>query len=140
MRISKYELITEISMLCDELEAAKREISDFERVVDICEKTNEGEGLGATDMLCLNAGRKKIFSDCTYSWRTVNATRDDETGAIEVTPFEKFRNGAFNRCPDSMSKSEFFDYFDGEFRAMYEEQKATAIEMLKDEEKEGEDA
>ena len=139
MRISKYELITEIAMLCDELEAAKREISDWQRVVDVCEKTSEGEGLSATDMMCLKAGRKKIFSDCTYSWRTVSATRNDETGAIEVTTFEKFRKEAFNRCPDSMSKREFFEYFDGEFRAMYEEQKATAIKNLKEEEREGED-
>lgn len=140
MRISKYELITEIAMLCDDLEAAKRGIFDLERVIDICDKTSDGEGLSAADLMCLNAGRKKIFDDCTYSWRTVKATRNSETGAIEVTTFEKFRKDAFNRCPDSMSKRDFFEYFDGEFRARYEEEKAAAIERLMEEEKEGEDA
>lgn len=138
-RISKYELITEIAMLCDEQEAYRRELADLKRDVEICSSANDCEGFNVHDLLCLNAGRKKIFSDCTYSWRKVTATRDGETGAIEVTTFEKFRDKVFNRCPDSMSKQEFFDYFDGEFRARYEEEKATAIADLRAEEQEGED-
>lgn len=140
MRMNKYDLITEIAMLCDERDAYKRELEDLQRGINACTAASEGEGFNATDLMCLKAGRKKIFSDCTYSWRTVSATRNDETGAIEVTTFEKFRKEAFNRCPDSMSKREFFEYFDGEFRAMYEEQKDKAIAELKESEaKEGED-
>lgn len=36
MRINKYELITEIAMLCDELEAHKRHAEDLQRDIEAC--------------------------------------------------------------------------------------------------------
>ena len=135
MRMNKYDLITEIAMLCDERDAYKREFEDLQRGINACKTASEGDGFNATDLMCLNAGRKKIFDDCTYSWRSVEAWRDEDTGEIKVTSFEKFREKAFSRCPDSMSKRDFFEYFDADFRAKYEEDKARAIENLK----EGED-
>ena len=133
--MNKYNLITEIAMLCDERDAYKRELEDLQRGINACTTASEGDGFNATDLMCLNAGRKKIFDDCTYSWSSVEAWRDEDTGEIKVTSFEKFREKAFYRCPDSMSKRDFFEYFDADFRAKYEEDKARVIENLK----EGED-
>lgn len=135
MRVDKYELIREILMLCDELEASKREIAELERDVELCTSTDDS-ALGDADVYCLKVGRKKVFEDGVYSWREVSASRDEETGAISVTAFERFRESAFSSCPASMSRDEFFDYFDAEFRAMYEKQKKQAIEALKREEAE----
>ena len=141
MRISKYELLTEIAMLCDNFEDARRDLAAWERRAQTCEKASDGEGLSAIDVYCIEAGRKKLFGDCTYSWRNVTASRNEETGAIQVTKFEKFRESVFHSCPDWISKREFFEYFDAEFQALYEEQKAKAIAELKESEnEENEDA
>lgn len=135
MRISKYELVTEIAMLCDERDAYKRELEESRRNVKLCTATEgEGNGLSGADLFCLAVGRKKVFSDGVYTWREVNASRDEDTGAIRVTTFERFREQAFSSCPASMSKDDFFEYFDAEFRAMYEKQKEQAIATLNEEE------
>jgi hypothetical protein len=140
-RISKYELVTEISMLCDELEAYKREAADakYEKNL-VAGFVHMKQELSELDAHALNVGRKKIFDDHTYTWREVKASRNDETGAIMVTKFEKFRESVFYSCPDWISQRDFFEYFDEEFRALYDEQKAKAIAELKESEaKEGDD-
>lgn len=140
-RISKYELVTEISMLCDELEAYKREAADarYEKGL-IAGYVHLKQELSEIDAYALKIGRKKIFDDNTYSWREVEASRNAETGAIQVTKFEKFREKVLHGCPDWISQRDFFEYFDEEFRALYDEQKAKAIaELKKSEAKEGED-
>lgn len=137
-RISKYELVTEISMLCDELEAYKREAADakYEKNI-VAGYVHMKQELSELDAHALNVGRKKIFHDHIYTWREVKATRNDETGAIEVTKFEKFREAVFHSCPDWISQRDFFEYFDAEFRELYAEQKAKAIADLKASEGEG---
>lgn len=140
-RISKYELVTEISMLCDELEAYKREAADaqFEKNI-VTEHVYQQKELSELDAHALNVGRKMIFKDHIYTWREVSASRNDETGAIMVTKFEKFRESIFHSCPDWICQRDFFEYFDAEFKALYEEQKAKAIAELKESEnEEGED-
>ena len=140
-RISKYELVTEISMLCDELEAYKREAADaqFEKNI-IAGYVHQQKELSELDAHALNVGRKKIFKDHIYTWREVEASRNAETGAIMVTKFEKFREKVFHSCPDWISQRDFFEYFDAEFQTLYEEQKAKAIAELKESEnEEGED-
>ncbi len=133
--MSKYDLITEIAMLCDEKDACRRELDELRRGIEACAAESDGKGFNATDLMCLNAGRRKIFEDCTYPWNGVEAWRDEDTGEVKFTSFEKFRESRYGRCPDSMSKRDFFEYFDGDFRAEYEESKAHAVESLK----EGED-
>ena len=51
--------------------------------------------------------------------------------------YAEFRGNAFRRCPDSVSRRDFFEYFDADFRAKYEQDKAFAVKGLKV--KEGED-
>lgn len=135
--INKYELLATIAMLLDEREAALREYDSLKRDVETLSHVahdDAGPKVNPFDLLCLSEGRKAIFERCTYSWHSVSATRNEETGAIEVTTFERYRESVFNRCPDFMSKHDFFKYFDGEFRKDYEEKKAKAIEQLEEEE------
>ena len=135
--IDKYGIITDILTAFDLLEGYKREAEalkrDMQTLSAMTSNGNDGE-VNPFDLLCLSEGCKAIFERCTYSWRSVSATRNEETGAIEVTTFERYRESTFNRCPDSMSKRDFFEYFDGEFRRDYEEEKAKAIEQLEEEE------
>lgn len=133
MRISKYELITEIAMLCDELEAHKRHAEDLQRDIETC---SDCGGFSPVDLMCLKAGRKAIFEECTNTyWNHVEAERGED-GQIKVMSFENYRDKIYSRCPDSMSKREFFEYFDGEFRDKYEEEKAQAIAKLEEAEDE----
>ncbi|MBE6468927.1 MAG: hypothetical protein E7001_02965 [Coriobacteriaceae bacterium] len=138
-RINKYELVTEIAMLCDELDACRRELEDLRRGADARTAPGGGGGLDVIDLMCLNAGRMKIFNDCTHNCRTVHAWRDEDTGEINATSFEESRENAFRRCPDSMSKRDFFEYFDADFRAKYEEDRARAVDAEAIKVKEGED-
>lgn len=152
MDVNKYELVTEISMLCDELETCKRkievqeceietkrrEIEELQRGVTLCESESD-EGLSSTDAYCLRVGRKEVFSRSFYSWRNVYASRDEETGEVKInTSFEKFRESAFASCPDHLSKCELLSYFDTQLHALYDEQKKKAIEELEQEEAEDE--
>lgn len=130
MCISKYELITEVVRLFDELDACRRDLADLERGIAACSDVGKEKPVNPVDLICLKAGRQKLFDDCTCSWRSVTAARDEETGEIKVTGFRKFRASVTDRCPDSMSRNEFFEYFDSEFHALYEEKKAMAISEL----------
>lgn len=136
--INKYELLATIAMLLDEREVALREYDSLKRDVETLSHVvhdDAGPKVNPFDLLCLSEGRKAIFERCTCSWYdNFRATRNEETGAIDVTTFERYRESVFGRCPDSMSKRDFFEYFDGEFRRDYEEKKAKAIEQLEEEE------
>lgn len=139
-RITKYDLVTEIMRAYDDLDACMCENVELKRMLKLRTAppsgSDEGGGnaLSAADITCLSVGRKKVFDDGVHTWREVKASRNEETGAIAVTPFEEFRKSAFSSCPASMSKNEFLGYFDSEFHAMYERQKEQAIEELKREE------
>ena len=137
-RINKYELVTEITTLCDELDACRRELEDLRRGADARTAPGGGGGLDVIGHMCLNAGRMKIFNDCTHNCSKVHAWRDEDTGEINVTSFEEFRRNEFKRCPDSMSMRDFFEYFDADFRAKYEEDKARAVKIIKFKEGENE--
>ncbi|MCI6273922.1 MAG: hypothetical protein SPD98_02885 [Tractidigestivibacter sp.] len=131
-QVDKYELVTTVAVLCDELEATRRELRDMEDSVAACGDMGEGRPVSHADLLCMREGRKKVFEDSIYSWAGIKAERDEETGEIRVTPFERFRDDIYDSCPDSMSKREFYEYFDSEFRARYDEKKDKAVARLRE--------
>lgn len=135
MRLNKYELITEIAMLCDELEAYKRSAESIKRDIEALANAGSDDGLNANDLMCLKVGRAKVFEDCTSTWyRHVHADRNEDTGEIEVTSFKKYCESTFVHAPESMSKNEFMAYFEDNFREAYEEEKAKAIAELEESE------
>lgn len=130
----KYELLTTIAMLCDELEAYEREEGRAKGEVETLLQANE-DGLSEVDLRMLAAGKEKVFKECVYTyWSKVDVSRDDETGALKVTSFESFRERVFNKAPDFMSKDEFFAYFDAEFHDAYGKAKAEALKQYEEEE------
>lgn len=130
--ISKYELVTEIVMLCDELETCRRERDALRHSVETLE--GSGDSVDGLDLYCMMYGRKKVFEDCTSTyWNHAEATRTD-AGDIHVTSFEDYREMIYTRCPDVVSKTEFLSYFDAEFHAAYEVDKEKAVAKLEEEE------
>ena len=132
----KYELLTTIAMLCDELEAYEREEGRAKGEIETLVQANE-DGLSEVDLRMLGVGKKKVFEECTYAYYSyrsqVEVNRDDETGAIKVTSFERFRDSTFSKAPDFMSKDEFFAYFDAEFHDAYRKAKAEALKQYEEE-------
>ena len=119
----KYQLCTQIAKLCDELEDAKRQLRIINRNV-------ENRGLGNPDLYCLEVGRRKVFEQSTYyTICRVDATRKDD-GAISLTPFEDWRERVLCKVPDTMSKVEFFIYFNDLLKERYANECAEAIEGL----------
>lgn len=126
MTIEKGELILGIISLFDELEAAKQAARNVETVyVD-----KDGEGLSQTDLIMLQAGRREVYKDCLYSWIECDASRDEETGAIKVTPYDTWLKKKVRKVPNYMSRVEFYDYFADRLTEDYEREKQDAIAKL----------
>jgi len=134
MRMTKYDLTTEIAMLCDELEAAKREAEELRGMP--ASETGEVQTISALDARFMRVGRQRVFEDSTYSWSEVSAHKDEESGKVLVTKYERFVSEKTNKIPSYMSEDEFRRVFDKEFRTCYEKEKAEALEKLKGDENE----
>lgn len=126
--MNKGEMILGIIEVFDRAEKAERDLANTsalylnDSAVKVCAES-------AADMAIYATGRKKVFEESTYSWRRVEAWRDDD-GTVRSTSFEKWRDGKISGVPDYMSKDEFLAYFDPELRAMYEKEKGDAIAVL----------
>lgn len=128
--IGKGEIIMGIIELYDALEASKVE-RDKRQVPSVRECINgEGRELSKIDAMMLDAGRIKVYESVMYSWRECRAVRDDETGAISVTPYAKWLNDKVRSVPDYMSKTDFYDYFADRLQQDYEREKQDAIAEL----------
>lgn len=127
--IGKGELIVSIIELYDELEASKRE-QDKQAPVVIKPADTDGSELSKIDARMLEAGRIKVYENCIYSYRECRATKDEETGAISVTPYGKWLKEKVYNVPDYMSKTDFYEYFADRLQADYEREKQDAIAKL----------
>jgi len=89
----------------------------------------EVEQIGFLDKEVLEVGRKKLFEDAMGYWHSVRYNEDEETGEVSVQSFDRWRNESVKRgkIPSWMSIDAFFDYFDVELRAMYEEECEKAV-------------
>lgn len=121
MNISKYELITEIAMLCDELENLRRLAADARAEAEIAAIGESG--MSESELAVYRAGRKLVFEQHTReAWDFYYNVLDDDGN--EEMSFGKFREKLTRRVPDYMSKDEFFRFFDVEFHAAYDDRKA----------------
>lgn len=121
--INKYEILTAIAILCDELEDARREL----RIVN---SRIENNTIGGADLYCLEAGRRAVFEECTYRWVSLGGVARNEDGSIRCEPFEKWREHVTSRIPDTFSMAMFFEYFDSLYRERYEKEREMAVEAL----------
>lgn len=83
------------------------------------------------DETVLNIGRKYVLKDCTYSWNTVEASVDEESGDVSVISYEKWLKEKVKRIPDYASRDAFLAYFEDDLRKMYEEEKEDTLSRLK---------
>lgn len=128
--IGKGELIMSIIELYDELEIGKRERESWQvPAVLECSK-NDSSGLSKVDERMLEVGRIRVYESGIYSWNECKADKDDETGAISVTPYAKWLKSKVNSVPDYMSRADFYEYFADRLQADYEREKQDAIAKL----------
>ena len=128
-KIGKYALLTEIAMMCDELEETKRLLAASRRTV---ETMGASEAPGALDLKMIEAGRRSVFEESTWASyrRLFTASLDEETNEVRVMAFEDFRNAMTYKVPDFMSRDEFYSYFDDELREAYWDAREVAINEL----------
>lgn len=141
----KYEYISGLIQLFDTVEELKRDNDDLRRALiqqsnkSISEYSAKGNGdFAMFDYYAIKRGREKILNECIYSWKEVRARRGDD-GEIKVTSFEDWLKEKVSHIPDYMSRKDFAKYFEVELTGIYEEEKAEAIEELKNSEKDEDD-
>lgn len=106
----------------------KRQLSDRQHFTGI--SSNEQTALGHFEAIMLKVGRETVYKDSTCRWRNVTATKDEDTGEVKVTPFEKWCKEKAYDIPSYFSYDEFCAYFAEELRADYESEKEKAIAKL----------
>lgn len=145
--MTKYDFITELLELFDQVDALKRDNDDLRRALQMqfdstiddaaaaedCKKN--GGDFATFDYYALKKGRAEIFKDCIYNWKECSAWRNDN-GEIATTEFDKWLKEKISRVPDYMSRKSFAQYFAVDLKEMYEEEKADAIARLKEDESE----
>lgn len=145
--MTKYDFITELLELFDQIDALKRDNEDLRHALQMqfdskiddaaaAEGCKQNGGDFATcDYYALKKGRAEILKDCTYNWKECRAWRNDN-GEIAATEFDRWLKEKTSRVPDYMSRKDFAQYFAVELKEMYEEEKADAIARLKEDESE----
>lgn len=137
-KLDKGTMILGIVQLFDTCEALTYELNAMQR-----EKANSRSSIFTPqpdekelppyhhiDTMMLTVGQKKVYEDSLYSWEKVTASKDDETGVVKVTPFDKWVKNKVRDIPDYMSFDEFCIYFDSELHISYEREKEEAIAKL----------
>ena len=114
----------EMDNLEHENEMLKKRLETFENGVP-----EEVEQIGFLDTEVLKVGRKKLFEDALGYWHSVRYNEDDETGEVSLQSFDQWRKQSIKceKVPSWISLDAFFDYFDVELRAMYEEECEKAV-------------
>lgn len=137
--LDKGDMVLGIIEIFDIAERAIQENNELRREREDMRRLSKAAGredsaLTATDMTIFTIGKKTVYEDSVYSWNKASATKDEETGMISVTTFEKWRKGKVSDPPSYMSLDDFYAYFDAELRSDYEREKTEAIDKLKTEE------
>lgn len=144
--ITRNDAVMAVMQVFDRLEAAERKADKA-----ACELGNmalDGAGLGSAetsdeplvpeariiDATVEKAGRKAVLKECVYGWSHVTASRDEESGLVNVTSYEKWLKKKISRIPDYASRVGFLAYFADDLREMYEADKAEAIAELEEDE------
>lgn len=134
--MDKYEITTELMKTFDELEALKRENADLKRAVGdkiFTTQPDENSDFSILDYYAIQKGREAMYKEYFYQWHGVSVDRD-ESGNIEVTPYEEWLEYAYKRFPDYASRNLFIKYLEPILKAEYEKQKQKAIDCFIEEE------
>lgn len=137
--MKKQELILEVMNLFEDKEQLEREVKDLKSKMDIPLINNEGNQMNRIDQTIFEIGRKALFESIVYSYssyKSITVSRDDETEEIVVQTYSDWFKQVVQKekIPNHLSLKETLDYFEGDFKSLYEEQKKIALEDLKIEE------
>lgn len=126
--MNKGEMILGIVELYDQIAELKSKASEPLTLTMECEAGADGSD--RFDAYMIAAGKKTVLERSLYSWKECRAWKDEETGAVVATEYNKWVKEKISNLPDYMSKQEFARYFDAELRDMYEDEKSDAIAKL----------
>ena len=135
--MKKQELILELMNLYDEKEQLERDNRQLQNQLDKPIDNSEDTTLNRLERTLFDVGRKTLFESITRSfYKSVKVSRDEETEEVKAQTYKNWFNNIVvkDRVPVHLSTKEVLDYFEDDFKSLYEEQKKIALEDLKIEE------
>lgn len=113
----------------DQLRAENRLLKERVKFLESTETLDSTLELGTLDLAVIKAGREKMMKECCQYWREqVRVVVDDETGELKgVQAFESWRKEYVSKVPDDFSRNAFYEYFDADLRAIYDEEREKAL-------------
>lgn len=87
------------------------------------------ERISTIDEQVLKYGRDELVKKVLEYWHNVKYTVDEDTDAVSVEPFEKWCDHAVktHQIPSWCSRDDFYEYFNAELHAIYEEECEKAV-------------
>lgn len=87
------------------------------------------ERISTLDDHVLKYGREELVKKVLEYWHNVKYTFDKDTDAVSVEPFEKWREHTVktSQIPSWCSRDDFYEYFNVELHAIYEEECEKAV-------------
>lgn len=134
MKKEKYEVISEIIRLYDEVEELKVKNNHINNPQSIITTNAE---LSCLELKILEYGKEKMFDEvCSKYSRSVRVDRNEETDELKAQTYGSWFSSAirYSEIPDNISRQEIKDYFSEKFMETYEANRKKAIENLKIEE------
>lgn len=131
--MDKAEHITAVLSLYDEIDRLEREI-EIANITPVAEfiECDSNKGTDELTAAFIGAGKKQVYKDSTNDWYVdFCVRRDEETGAIEYTSFEKWRNKYVNSVPDFMSRTRFYSIFNDWLKRDYEKKTEDELARFK---------
>lgn len=136
-QITRTDATLALMQIFDRLDAAERKAALRPKADDQrpeVEADGRSDAEKAIDSVALETGRKSILEGALYRWNEVRASRDEESGTVNVTSYEKWLKSKAQDIPDYVSRDAFVTYFSDDLLALYESEKAEAIARLEEEE------
>lgn len=131
--MNKAEHITAVLNLYDEIDRLERrlEIANITPVAELVECDSNG-GTDEITAAFIGAGKKQVYDDSVSDWyASFHVCKDEETGAIECTSFEKWRDKYVKSVPDFMSRTRFYSLFNDWLKRDYEKKAEDELAKFK---------
>lgn len=124
--------------VCDENKELITENKALKEKIESFARTSKRVPRSHLENLIINEGKKNFLEHITYGWSVLKIDYDKESDSFTCQCYQEWLRDKVcnNYLPESVSFKEFITYFEDELHAMYEREKATEIELLKNSMKE----
>ncbi len=134
--MTRTDAVMAVMQVFDRLESAERKADQAACMLgNTALAGQEGyrtEAEAMLDAAVTKAGRKVVLEKHLYSWNQASASRDEDSGIVNATSYEKWIKEKVKNIPDYASRESFLAYFEVDLRELYEAEKAEAIAELED--------